>query len=186
MLKFVTGAIFLMGTTAGAAVYEQSNAKTAKRWEREGRSLFVACEFRKATRAFEKALAEQPDSAALHYWLGKSYARLAEVSNPLSAPKHARKAQRNLEQAIMIDPRNEEYLQELFEFYVDSPEWFRGGLQRATNLLERVSDTETGDELRMKEIANSREEHSGAGWWLRRAILRTSGAVGELVPQPLP
>jgi hypothetical protein len=78
-----------MSAAAGAAAAAQS--------EQEGRSLFFACEFKQAARAFEKASAEQPDSARLHYWLGKSYARLAEVSSPLSAPKNARKARRNLD-----------------------------------------------------------------------------------------
>jgi len=129
-------------------------------------------------------LAEQPDSAVLHYWLGKSYARLAAVSSPLSAPKNARKARHSLEQAVKIDPRKDEYLRELFDFYVDSPEWFSGGLKRAAALLERISPGESGTEPRLKQLADSRKEHSGAGWWIERAVLWTSGAIGYFVPQP--
>jgi len=113
-----------MSAVAGAAASGPPNTEAAAQWESDGRSLFFACEFKQAARAFEKALAEQPDSAVLHFWLGKSYARLAEVSSPLSAPKNARKARRSLEQAVKFDPRNGEYLRELFDFYVDSPEWF--------------------------------------------------------------
>jgi tetratricopeptide (TPR) repeat protein len=160
------------------------NTEAAAQWERDGQNLFVACEFKRAARAFEKALAEQPDSAALHYWLGKSYARQAEVSGPLSAPKNARKARRNLEQAVKIDPRNDKYLRELFDFYVDSPEWFSGGLEQAAALLERVSPGEPGAEPRLNQLANSRKEHSGAGWWMRRAVLLPSGIIGYFVPQP--
>ena len=115
-------------------------------------------------RAFEKALAGQPDSAVLHYWLGKSYARLAEISSPLSAPKNARKARRSLEQAVEIDPQNDEYLLELFDFYVDSPEWFSGGLEQAAALLERISSRASNAEQWSKQLADSRKEHSGAGW----------------------
>ena len=54
-----------------------------------GRSLFFACEFKEAARTFERGLADQPESAFLYYWVGKSYARLAEISSPFSAPKRA-------------------------------------------------------------------------------------------------
>jgi hypothetical protein len=46
----------------------------------DGRSLFLACEFKEAARTFECGMADQPESALLYYWAGKSYARLAEVS----------------------------------------------------------------------------------------------------------
>jgi tetratricopeptide (TPR) repeat protein len=76
----------------------------------DGRSLFLACEFKEAARTFERELANQPESAFLYYWAGKSYARLAEVSSPFSAPKDAQKARRNLERAVQLDPENREYL----------------------------------------------------------------------------
>jgi hypothetical protein len=104
----------------------------------------------------------QPNSAALYYWLGKSYVRRADVSSPLSAPKKARRARRNLEEAVKRDPR--EYLMELFDFYVESPEWFDGGLQRTAALLELFSPADSGPESLHREIAYSRKEHSGPGW----------------------
>lgn len=176
--------ILFMSAAVGAAALGPPNAEPAAHWGMEGRFLFLAGGFKHAARAFEKALAEQPDSADLHYRLGRSYARLAEVSSPLSAPKNARKARRSLEQAVGMDPQNDEYLRELFEFYVDSPEWFGGGLERAAALLERISHGASGREGRLKQLADSRKEHSGAGWWMRQAVLRTSGAIGYLVPRP--
>jgi tetratricopeptide (TPR) repeat protein len=169
-------AILFLSITASPAV-SRLNAETPEKWEKDGQALFLACEFKQAARAFEKALAAQTGSAALHYWLGRSYARLAVVSGPLTAPGAARKARRNLEQALMLDPHNNRYASELFEFYVDSPEWFSGGLQRAAALAEGLSPEES---QRMKEVDSSREEYSGPGWWLRRTVLRASGAVGFL------
>ena len=174
--------ILLLSAVAGSAASGPRSAEIAAQWASDGRFHFFACEFKQATRAFENALAEQPDSADLHYWLGKSYARLAEVTGLLFAPKNARKARRSLEQAVRIDPRNDEYLQELFDFYVDSPEWFSGGLERAATLLERFSPGAYGEESRLEQLADSRKEHRGARWWMRFAILRTSGAIGYLVP----
>lgn len=176
--------ILLMSAAAGSAVSGPPNAEAAAQWEGNGRSLFLACEFKQAARTFEKGLVEHPDSAVLHYWLGKSYARLAEVSSPLSARKNAHKARLSLEQAVKIDPQNDEYLLELFDFYVDSPEWSSGGLERASALLELVSTGAPGAELRRGQLAASRKEHSGAGWWMRRTVLWTCSAIGTLIPQP--
>ena len=35
-------------------------------------------------------------------------------------------------------------------------------------------------------IADSRKEHSGPGWWMRRAVLWTPGAIGHIVPERQP
>src|ERR1017187_10573810 len=131
--------VLLMSAAAGSAASGPRSAEIAAQWARDGQFHFFACEFKQATRSFANALAEQPDSAVLHYWLGKSYSRLAEVSGLLAAPRNARKARRSLEQAVKMEPQNDEYVLELFDFYVDSPEWFGGGLERAATLLERIS-----------------------------------------------
>jgi len=176
--------ILLLGAAVGPAASGLPSAEGMAQWEQDGRSLFLACEFKQAARAFEKALAVQPDRAALHYWLGKSYARLADISSPLSAPKNARKARRSLERAVELDPQNYEYLRELFDFYVDSPEWFSGGLKRAAALLARIGPSEPGAESLVRQLAASRRDHIGAGWWMREAILWTGGAIGHFVRQP--
>jgi tetratricopeptide (TPR) repeat protein len=166
-------------TAAGAA-----GAEAVTDWEQKGRNHFLECEFKQAARAFEKALTRQQDRAVLHYWLGESYVRMAEVSNPLTAAKHARRARRSLEQAVRMDPRNDEYLLALFDLYVDSPEFFRGGLARAAALAECIGRGGSGREIRLRQLADSRRDHSGAGWWMRRAFLWTSGAIAELVLRP--
>jgi tetratricopeptide (TPR) repeat protein len=174
--------IVLLSAAAGSAA-AGPNAEPVAHWESDGQSLFLDCEFKQAARAFERALAEQPDRAVLHYWLGKSYARLADISGPLYAAKNARKARRSLERAVELDPQNGEYLRELFDFYVDSPEWSSGGLERAAALLERIDPSDPGAEPVLRQLAESRKEHSGAGWWMRRAVLRTGDAIGYCVPQ---
>ena len=63
----------------------------------DGEALFRQCEFKAAAHAFEHALTNQPGNARIHFWLRKSYARMAEVSGPLSARRNARKARAHLE-----------------------------------------------------------------------------------------
>ena len=165
--------MYAAATAAGA-----TRLLAADKYEQQGRALFFDCEFKRAGQAFEKASAAQPERADLYYWLGKTYERLADTSSLLTARKWARKAGHNLEDAVRLDPRNEEYVQELFNFYVDSPEWFGGGLKRAQALVENTSVPA----ISAARIAASREEHSGAPWWTRAAILRTGSVMGALLP----
>ncbi len=169
-----------MAAVTGAVAATPSRA--AGSWEQQGRAFFLSCEFKQAGRAFEKALAEQPGRADLYYWLGRSYARQADVSGPMMAARWARKAGRNLEMAVRLEPANEAYFRELFEFYLDSPEWFGGGLRRAEALVEDPHIPASVSATALQHIAAARDEYRGAGWLTHLAILRTSGAVGTLVP----
>lgn len=172
----------IVAMSVSAAAGGSRSAEIAAQWAEDGRFHFLACEFKEAVHAFENSVAEEPENAEWRYWLGKTYSRMAEVSGPLSASKNAHKAQRNLEEAVKLDPRNDKYLLELFDFYVDSPEWFHGGLERAAALLERMGPETLDAQERLAELAESRKEHSGFGWWMRLAVLRSSGAVAYLVP----
>jgi cytochrome c-type biogenesis protein CcmH/NrfG len=137
-----------------------------------GRARFADCEFKQAAKAFEQALRWQPDDAGIHNRLGKSYARLAEISSLLSAPGHARKARRNLERAVALEPANQEFLRDLFEFYLDSPQWFGGGIDQAATLLERLSaDDPAGRSLFETRLKEARQDSSGASWCLRLGVL---------------
>lgn len=149
-----------------------------------GEALFEQCEFKKAARFFERALASDPRNARLHFWLGKSYARLAELSSPLSAPRNARKGQAHLEAAVRLDPHCRECLMELIEFYAESPEWFDGGLRRATALLERFDPDDRGPGSPSRLLADTYKEYSGPEWPVRKGILRLSAAIGYLAPLP--
>ncbi len=146
----------------------------------DGEALFQDAEFKAAAHWFERALATEPGSARDHYWAGKSYARLAEISAPWSARRNARKAQSHLEAAVRLDPKNRNFLMELFEFYVDSPEWFDGGLDRAKAALERLGSDDGGPGSPSRILAEARG--GGWGWAIRKGILRSSGMIGSLIP----
>jgi len=148
----------------------------------DGEALFRDCEFKAAAHVFAQALTNEPANARLHFWLGKSYARMAEVSGPWSARRNGRKAQAHLETAVHLEPAKREYLMELFELYVDSPEYFDGGLNRATAILERLGPDDGGPGSPSRIVAESRKEYSGPSWALRKGILRLSGAAGYLAP----
>ena len=150
----------------------------------DGETLLQDAEFKAAARWFEHALASEPASARYHYGAGKSYARLAEISAPWSARKNARKAQSHLETAVRLEPKNRKFLVELFEFYIDSPEWFDGGLDRAKAALERLGPDDGGPGAPSRILAEARNEcrSGGWGWAIRKTVLRSSGVIGSLAP----
>ena len=125
---------------------------------------------------------ESPDSAVLHYWLGKSYARLVELST-FSAARNARKARGSLEQAVRLDPCNEDYLRELFDLYVDFPEFFDRGLDRAADLIGSAGSEESREEMSMR-LQMSRHNHSGLEGPVRSVTLWTVSGLGYLAPLP--
>lgn len=152
-------------------------------WAQTGRSRFEQCEFRDAARAFTKALQFRPDDAGLHFWLGRSYARMAEVAGPFHAAGNARQAQRNLERAVALQPRDHMYLRELFDFYLDSPEWFTGGLDRAALLVVRIAPDDRGEQAFLRVLLDdARNEYRGSEWRLRQATLLPASQMGRVVP----
>ena len=167
---------------ATAVLFALAWAAAAGSVPTDGEALFRECEFKAAARSFERALTKEPGNARLHFWLGKSYSRMAETSAPFSARRNARKAQAHLETAARLDPGNWEFLMELFEFYVDSPEYFEGGLSRATAMLDRLGPDDGGPGTPSRIVADARKEYHGPGWAFRKGLLRVSAALGYLVP----
>ena len=108
---------------------------------------------------------------------------MAEVSDPISSRRKARRAQVHLETAARFDPGNREVLVELFEFYVDSPEYFDGGLSRAAAMLGRLGPDDGGSGTPSKIVADARKEYRGPSWVLRKGALRVAAVAGRLVPQ---
>jgi hypothetical protein len=116
--------------------------------------------------AFEKALSQREGDAGLYYWAGKSDARLAGVSGPMVASRTAKRVRRNLEK-VQLDPSNQASMREMFEFYLDSSEWFGGGIQKAAQLLERIEpeDPESRSALQ-RRVMEARRDQGSLGWRL--------------------
>src|SRR4051812_23243786 len=54
-----------------------------------GKSFFMLGDFKKATQYFQKVVGMNPLSGVDFQWLGRAWARLADTSNPLTAPGYA-------------------------------------------------------------------------------------------------
>jgi Flp pilus assembly protein TadD len=152
-------------------------------WLRIGRNRFGHCDFKDAAHAFSKALQNRPQDAELYYWLGKSYARMAEVASPLHAARDARKARVSLERAVELEPRNREYLRELYDLCLNSPEYVSGGLSKAAALIERIEPDDPGAAVLLRELlAEVQQEYRGPAWRIRQATLLPSAGIGQVIP----
>jgi tetratricopeptide (TPR) repeat protein len=163
-------------TASGAVI---SNADQ-EHWEKEGCALFMKADFKQAAQAFQKGLRRSPDNAALHCWVGKSYARLADIST-FAAAKNARRARAQLEQAVRLDAHNEEYARELFDLYVEFPEFCDRGLGRASALIESFGSDDDRQAM-VSRLQTSQRTDVGIELRLRTAASWTVSGLGYLVP----
>lgn len=178
--------VFLVGAWVGASMNasaETAGVGDAATWTQAGRNHYERCEFKDAARAFVKALQFRPKDARLYHWLGISYAKMAEVASLLHASRDAKKARLNLEQAVELEPHNREYLRSLFDFYLASPEWFGGGLDRAGLLVERIEPDDPGAQAFLRGlVTGARQEYRGADWRVRQATLLPAVPLRKIAP----
>src|SRR5437867_9975209 len=86
-----------------------------------GKNQFMLGEFKKASEAYEKAVAADSSNSEYAHWLGKAFGKRAETSSPFTAPGLASKARQNFEKAVALDPKNQEAVSDLFEYYLEAP-----------------------------------------------------------------
>lgn len=147
-----------------------------------GHSRYERAEFKGAAQAFTRALKKQPEDPDLHRWLGKSYEKLAEVDNPLLAPRDAAKAEVSLERAVELAPSNHEVLRELFDFYLASPQWIAGGLAKAGALVERLEPANAAAQAFLRKlIEGARQESRGLYGRLRQATMIPAAGVSRVL-----
>jgi len=105
-----------------------------------GRNYFMLGDYKKASEAFQKALALEPGNSQFALWLGRSFGRRAETALPFSAPKYASKARGYFEKAVALDPHNEEALSGLFDYYLEAPGFLGGGYDKAETIAQRIAE----------------------------------------------
>jgi Flp pilus assembly protein TadD len=104
-----------------------------------GRNHYMLGDYKKATQAFQAAIAAQPADSDHHLWLGRAYGRRAEQASPFTAPVYAGKARQNFEKAVELNSRNIEALNDLFEYYLEAPGFLGGGLDKAALLVKKIA-----------------------------------------------
>lgn len=85
----------------------------------------------KAVDWLEKAVTLDPDNSDLHRWLARAYGVAAGKANEVARVRYARDAKSELDKAVRLDPRNLRAHEDLAEFYLRSPEFLGGSLDKA-------------------------------------------------------
>jgi tetratricopeptide (TPR) repeat protein len=157
-------------------------AKDAEVYDLMGRNLYMEGEFKKASEAFEKALAADPSNSSSALWLARSYGRRAETSSPFTAPGYATKARQYFEKAVQLNPRNLDALNDLLEYYMEAPGFLGGGMDKAQALVPRIALVSEGDgQFAQAKLAEKRKQYSTAEEHLHRAIEATPQQVGRFI-----
>jgi tetratricopeptide (TPR) repeat protein len=103
-----------------------------------GQCYYQLRQYMPATKSFERSVALAPNHSEYHDWLGKAYGRRAENSMFLSAMGWARRAHKQFEIAVQIDPTNYEAQRDLIRYEMYAPGIVGGGDDRALKHIEAL------------------------------------------------
>jgi tetratricopeptide (TPR) repeat protein len=167
---------------ASLALVAETGQRGGPAYYLAGRDYFMLGEYKKATEAFEKALALDPGKSEYAHWLGRSFGRRAETSGPLTAPLHASKARACFEKAVALDPSNEEALNDLFDYYLEAPGFLGGGYDKAEVIAQRIAQRNPAEgHFAQAQLADKRKQFDSAEEQLRRAIELSPRQVGRVL-----
>lgn len=156
--------------------------KDSGAWGLIGKAHFMSADYKKSAEAFEKAVATSPNSGEWVHWLGRAYGRQAETANPLMAPSKAVKARQQFERAIILDGKNKEALNDLFDYYLNAPGFLGGGMQKAEELVQKIAHLDESEGFYARaQIADKKKDFSTAEQQLRRAYELAPRQVGRVI-----
>ncbi len=147
-----------------------------------GQDLFMLGEYKKATEAFEKAVALDPNNPKLLHWLGRTYGRRAEMANPFAAPGLASKTRQMFEKSVELDPTDKDALGDLLDFYLDAPGFLGGGVHKAEALAQMILKEDQAEGHYAEGIvAEKRKQYDTAEQQFRRAAELAPRQVGRVL-----
>jgi len=129
---------------AAIKLLQAENSKDGNAWALLGQSYFMLADYKRATGAFQRAVEAEPQKSAFVHWLGRTWGRRAELSNPLFAPAYASRARQCFERAVALDGNNGEALNDLFDYYLEAPGFLGGGFHKAEALIEQIAKQDPG------------------------------------------
>ncbi len=147
-----------------------------------GQDFFMLGEYKKATEAFEKAVALDPNNPKLVHWLGRTYGRRAETANPFAAPGFASKTRQMFEKSVELDPADKDALGDLLDFYLEAPGFLGGGVHKAEVLAQMIlKDDQAEGHYAQGLVADKKKEYDDAEQQFRRAAELAPRQVGRVL-----
>ena len=167
---------------AALQLLERSRAPGSEVYCLMGKSDFMLGDYKKATEAFQKALALDPHNSEYAHWLGRTYGRRAETSNLFAAPGQASKARQYFERAVALDPANGEALNDLFDYYLQAPGFLGGGFEKAAKVANEIAALDPAEgHFAQAQLADKRKEFDTAEQHFRRAVELAPRQVGRVI-----
>jgi tetratricopeptide (TPR) repeat protein len=202
----MSGRVFIVFLLAGSAVfgqdplskaddlYHRTEYQTSLTMIREsglasavayclaGKDHFMLGDYKKASEAFGRAFALEPANADYALWLGRSFGRRAETASPFFARSYASKARGYFEKAVALDPKNEEALRDLFDYYLEAPGFLGGGFDKADAIAKQIGEQNPAEgQFAQAQLADRRKQFDTAEDHLRRAMELTPRKVRRLL-----
>lgn len=149
----------------------QSGPSAAEAHNVECRVRFTLQQWSAAARACAQAVRLDGQNSNYHLWLGRALGEEAGAASFLNAYSLGKQARQEFETAARLDPRNEDALSDLGEFYVEAPAVVGGGLDKAESVAEELDrfDRASAANLRAR-IANARKDYGEAEKYYKQAI----------------
>jgi cytochrome c-type biogenesis protein CcmH/NrfG len=147
-----------------------------------GRDYFGLGRFKQATESFQKAGALGPKNSDYALWLGRTWGRRAEAASPITAPVAAGRARQCFELAVKLDPRNQEAVNDLFDYYLNAPGILGGGLDKAAAVAKHIAELDEAEgHFAEAQLADRRKQFEKAEQQFRRAMQLAPKQVGRVI-----
>ena len=164
------------------AILEAAHVNDAPGLQLMGQDYFMLGDYKKASEAFEKAAALDPNNAKLIHWLGRTYGRRAETANPFMAPGLAAKTRQMFEKAVQLDPTDKDALGDLLDYYLDAPGFLGGGMAKAEMLTQLILKSDPAEgHYAQGLVAEKKKEFATAEQQFRRAAELAPRQVGHVL-----
>jgi tetratricopeptide (TPR) repeat protein len=147
-----------------------------------GRNYFMQGDFKRATDYIQKATTLAPANSEYMDWLGRTYGKRAETSNILAAPGFASKARQAFEKSVELDPKNNDALSDLFDYYLEAPGFLGGGYDKAVAVADKLAVIDPAEAyFERAKLAQKKKEYQSAEAHMRQAIAVAPHEVGHLI-----
>src|ERR1700686_1979802 len=103
------------------------------------RAYYELEDWDRAESSCRKAVANDPEIARFHLWMGRVYGEKADRTNFLAAASLAVKVRAELERSVQLNPKDLDARLDLPGFYIEAPAIMGGGEQKAREQAQAIA-----------------------------------------------
>ena len=145
----------------------------------QGRAALDRNDPRTAVKLLEAAVAQTPQDADTHYFLGVAYGKLAEKSNVFRQAALARRTRDQFERAVSLNPNHLDARFSLVQYYMIAPNIYGGSEQKALEEANEIARRDAAGGHRAFAFIHTRHQNY-------KAALAELEAAAALDPKDMP